>query len=50
MVKVKVENPDNIFRDGLYASMIIYPDLEGPIFEDEKPESTKSSVSIDTQK
>ena len=50
LVKVKVENPDNMFRDGLYASMTIYPDLKGPIFEDEKPESTKSSVSLDTQK
>ena len=45
LVKVKVKNPNNIFREGLYASMTIYPGLKGPIFEDEKPESTESSVT-----
>jgi biotin carboxyl carrier protein len=45
LVKVKVKNPKNIFREGLYASMILYPESKGPIFEDEKPESTEESVT-----
>ena len=45
LVKVKVENPNNIFREGLYASMKIYPDRKGPIFADEKPKSTESSIT-----
>ena len=45
LVKVKVKNPNNIFREGLEASMVIYPDRKGPIFGDEKPQPTGSSVT-----
>ena len=45
LVKVKVKNPNNIFREGLYASMTIYPDRKGPIFEDEKTDPSKSPVT-----
>jgi multidrug efflux pump subunit AcrA (membrane-fusion protein) len=44
-VKVKIENPNNIFREGLYASMMIFPDRPGPIFDDEKLESTGPSIT-----
>ncbi|MCH7989217.1 MAG: efflux RND transporter periplasmic adaptor subunit [Planctomycetes bacterium] len=45
LIKVKVDNPNNMFREGLYAEVTIYPDRKGPIFEDEIPKPAGPSVT-----